>query len=104
MQCLRPRELLPHYSCVFVKLPVSGTVDYDKATHPIGEGLFGEVRVNRVKVVSAILKAGFPLSKLDTFRELLKENAYRLSDSTNLYSLIPFIHQQPVSRMTFMFL
>ena len=34
------------------------------------------------------------MSKLDTFRELLKENAYRLSDSTNLYSLIPFIRQQ----------
>ena len=64
--------------------------NYDKATHPVGE----EVRVYRVKVVTTFLKAGVPLSKLDTFRELLEENAYRLSDSTNLYSLIPFIRQQ----------
>ena len=69
-------------------------VDYDKATHPVGEGLSEEVRVYRVKVVTTFLKAGVPLSKLDTFRELLEENAYKLSDSTNLYSLIPFIRQQ----------
>ena len=69
-------------------------IDYDKATHPIGERLSGEVRVYRVKVVTTFLKAGVPLSKLDTFHELLEENVYRLSDSTNLYSLIPFIHQQ----------
>jgi len=34
------------------------------------------------------------LSKLDTCRELLEENAYRPSDSANLYSLIPFVRQQ----------
>ena len=66
-------------------------VDYDKATHPVGEGLSEEVRVYRVKVVTTFLKAGVPLSKLDTFRELLEENVYKLSDSTNLYS---FIRQQ----------
>ena len=66
--------------------------NYDKATHPVGEGLSEEVRVYCVKVVTTFLKAGVPLSKLlDTFRELLEENAYRLSDSTNLYS---FIRQQ----------
>ena len=64
--------------------------NYDKATHPVGE----EVRVYRVKVVTTFLKAGVPLSKLDTLRELLEENVYRLSDSTNIYSLIPFIRQQ----------
>lgn len=34
------------------------------------------------------------MSKLDTCRELLEENAYRPSDSANLYSLIPFVRQQ----------
>ena len=47
-----------------------------------------------MKVVTTFLKAGVPLSKLDTFRELLEENAYRLSDSTNSYSLLPFVRQQ----------
>ena len=69
-------------------------VDYDKATHPVRESLSEEVRVHRVKVVTTFLKARVPLSKLDTFRELLEENAYRFSDSTNLYSLIPFVRQQ----------
>lgn len=70
-------------------------IDYDKSAHPIGEGLSGDVHVYRVKVVTAFFKhAGVPLSKLETFRELHEENAYRLSDSTNLYSLIPFIRQQ----------
>ena len=69
-------------------------VDYDKATHPVGESLSEVVHVHRVKAVTTFLRAGVPLSKLDIFRELLEENVYRLSDSTNLYSLIPFVHQE----------
>jgi len=43
-------------------------VDYDKATHPVRESLSEEVHVHQVKVVTTFLKAGVPLSKLDTFR------------------------------------
>ena len=40
------------------------------------------------------MKAGIPLTKVDCLRDLLEENAYRLSNSQNLRQLIPFIQQQ----------
>jgi hypothetical protein len=45
-------------------------------------------------VVSAFLKAGVPLAKVDYFRDLFEESAFRLSNSTNLRQLVPFIHKQ----------
>lgn len=38
--------------------------------------------------------AGIPLSKVDYFRTLLEERGFRLSDSSNLYQLIPFLHEE----------
>ena len=67
---------------------------YDKNKHPIGEGLSDEVRVFRIKVVKSFLKAGVPLAKVDCFREVLEESAFRLSHSSNLSQLIPFIREQ----------
>ena len=67
---------------------------YDNEVHPVGEGLSDSVRVHRVKVVTAFMKAGIPLTKVDCLRDLLEENAYRLSNSQNLRQLIPFIQQQ----------
>ena len=52
-----------------------------------------------MKVVTAMLKAGVPLSKVDLFRDLLKEHGYALTSSTNLRQLIPFIHQEEFSRI-----
>lgn len=69
-------------------------VTYDKTTHPVGEGLSESVRVYRVKVVRTFLRAGVPLQKVDQFRELLEENAFRLSGSSHLRELLPFIHEQ----------
>ena len=57
---------------------------YDKDEHPIGETLSEEVRVYRIKVVTSFLKAGVLLSKIDCFRDLLEENAFRLSQASNL--------------------
>ena len=48
----------------------------------------------RFKVVTSFLKAGVPLSKIDCFRDLLEENAFQLSQASNLSQLVPFIHQQ----------
>ena len=62
---------------------------YDKNKHPIGEGLSDEVRVFRIKVVKSFLKAG-----VDCFREVFEESAFRLSHSSNLSQLIPFIREQ----------
>ena len=47
---------------------------YDKEFHPKGETLPDTTRVFRVKVVTALLNAGVPLSKLDCFRDLFEEN------------------------------
>ena len=49
--------------------------------------------------MTAILKAGVPLSKVDLFRDLLEEYGYALTSSTNVRQLIPFIHQKEFSRI-----
>ena len=48
-------------------------------------------QVYRVKVVTALLRAGILLSKLDSFRDLLEEHAYRLTDRRHMFDLVPFI-------------
>ena len=50
-----------------------------------------------MKVVTAMLKAGVPLSKIDLFRDLLEEHAYALPSSTHLRLLIPSILQEELS-------
>ena len=44
--------------------------------------------------MKCFLKAGVPLAKVDCFRELFEEVAFRLTHSNNLYQLIPFIHEE----------
>ena len=56
-------------------------------------------QVYRVKVVTALLWAGIPLSKLDSFRDVLEENAYRLSDSRHMFDLVPFILKEEEGRI-----
>ena len=59
--------------------------------HPRGETLSKDQRVYRINVVTAFLKAGVPLAKIDHFRDILEEHAYRLSDRRGMSDLIPFI-------------
>ena len=47
--------------------------------------------------MTALLKVGVPLSRVDLFRDLLEEHGYALTSSTNLRQLIPFIHQEELS-------
>jgi len=49
-----------------------------------------EQQVYWVKVVSAFLKTGVPLNKIDCFIDFLEENALRLTDRRNMYDYIPF--------------
>ena len=63
----------------------------------MGETLPDSTRVYRVKVVTAMLKAGVPLSKIDSFRDLLEEHGYSLSSSTHLRQLMPFILQEEIA-------
>ena len=67
---------------------------YDAAESPISETLPEQHCLYRIKVVCTFLLAGVPLNKLSVFRELLKENAYHLSDRQHMSDLIPFILQQ----------
>ncbi len=71
---------------------------YDEV-HPSGEMLPVSTRVYRVNVVTALLKAGVSLNKLDSFREIFEENAFALSDSSHLRRLIPFILQDEMSKL-----
>jgi len=71
---------------------------YNKEIHPQGETLPQE-QVYWVKVVSAFLKTGVPLNKIDCFRDLLEENTLRLTDRQNMHNYIPFILSEEKSRV-----
>ena len=62
---------------------------YDRLVHPVGETLLTTIRVFRVKTVTAFLKSGVALSKVDCFHDLLEEYGYALSSSQHLRELIP---------------
>ena len=51
---------------------------YNENEHLAGETLSQETHVYHIKVVSTFLKAGVPLNKVDTLRELLEESSHRL--------------------------
>ena len=59
-----------------------------------GETLPEQQQVYRVKVVTAFLRAGIPLSKLDSFRDILEEKVYRLTDRRHMFDLVPFVLKQ----------
>ena len=60
-------------------------------SHSRGETLSTDQRVYKVKVVTAFLRAGLSLSKLECFRDILEEHAYRLTDRWRMSDLISFI-------------
>ena len=67
---------------------------YDKKVHLSRKTLPECVHVHHVKVVTAFLKAGVPLNRVDYFREILEESAFRLAGCDNLHDYIPFVQQQ----------
>ena len=67
---------------------------YSSKHHPVGETLPESTRIYRIKVVTAFLKAGVPLIKVDNF---LEEHAFSLCDSSKLRQLIPFILDKELS-------
>uniref|UniRef100_A0A1X7V442 DUF4371 domain-containing protein n=1 Tax=Amphimedon queenslandica TaxID=400682 RepID=A0A1X7V442_AMPQE len=64
---------------------------HDNQANPVGQTLPKDVRLYRIKVVMTLLKAGIPLAKIDTLRDLLEEKATRLTDTRHMYDLIPFV-------------
>ena len=69
---------------------------FDSEHHPVSETLPDSTRVYRVKVVTVMLKAGISLNKIDSFRDLLEDHGYSL---TNLRQLLPFILQEEMTRL-----
>ena len=72
---------------------------YNDSVHLEGETLPMEQQVYRVKVLKAFLKAGTPLNKLNCFRGILEENAFRLTDRSHMANLLPFILNEEQDRM-----
>lgn len=64
---------------------------YDAVVHSSGETLPDSVRVYRVKVLRTFLKSEVPISKINDFRELFEESAYRLAGRRTMSDLIPFV-------------
>ena len=67
--------------------------------HLEGESLPVGQQVYRVKVLMAFLRAAVPLGKIDCFRQILEENALRLTDHSHLSNLIPFVRQEEHTRL-----
>ena len=74
-------------------------VVHNAEVHQIGESLPLPQQVYRVKVVTSFLRAGVPLNKLECFRELLEEGAYRLSDRRHMSDLVPFVLREEQARL-----
>ena len=72
---------------------------YNEQNHLIGENLPEETQVFRVKVVTAFLRAAVPLSKMEHFREIFEESAYRLTDRRHMFDLVPFIQKQELAKL-----
>ena len=74
---------------------------YDQQTNRKGETLPEDQKVYRARVVLAFMESGIPLSKLDSpkLRDLLEENAFRLTDSRHLLDMVPYILQEERSRV-----
>ena len=52
-----------------------------------------------MKLVTCFLKAGIPLSKADDLRELFEENGQRLTSSTHLRQILPFILREEMLKI-----
>ena len=52
-----------------------------------------------MKVVTSFLKAGVPLNKTESFRDILEENAFCLTDRRNMNDYVPFILKEEESRI-----
>ena len=70
---------------------------YDEEQHPSGECLPEKQRIYRIKVLSSFLKAGVPLNKIDSFRDVFEEGGYRLACRRTMSDHIPFIRSQEIS-------
>ena len=72
---------------------------HNEATHARGETLPDNQQIYRIKVATCFLRAGVLISKIVHFRDLLEENAFRVSDRRHMSDLIPFILKEEQERI-----
>ena len=72
---------------------------HNEESHLRGETLPPNQQVYRVRVLTCFLRAGVPLHKYEHFRDLLEENALRLSDRRHMSDLIPFVLKEEQQRI-----
>ena len=61
-----------------------------------GSTLPEDMRLYRYELVEALLKAGIPLSKVDSLRPFLEKYGHRLTTRSHLAEFIPTIHQKEI--------
>ena len=72
---------------------------YDREHHPVGETLPESVMVYRIRVLTAMMKSGVPIAKMECFRDLFEENALTLTSVPNMRQLLPFVLRQEADRI-----
>ncbi len=70
---------------------------YDSSGRHESDTLPDAHRVYRIKVLTTFMRAGVPISKLEYFRDILEENAMRLTDRSHMLQLVPFVLEQEKS-------
>ena len=56
-------------------------------------------RVFCVNVLTAFLKGGIAISKINCFKSILEESAYKLTDRSNMAQLIPVVRQEEIRKI-----
>ncbi len=64
---------------------------YNDKEHPVGETLSLEQQTYRVQVLTTFLRAGVALAKLPYFRSVLETGGFRLTDTSHMLDLVPFV-------------
>ena len=64
-----------------------------------GSTLPEDMRLYRYDLVEALLKAGIPLSKVDSLRQFLEKYGHRLTSRTRLGEFIPLIRQKEIDSL-----
>ena len=72
---------------------------YENEASPRGETLPESHKLYRIKVVTAFLKSGIPLQKVDGLREVLECGGYRLTDARGMCDLVPFVRTKEESKI-----
>lgn len=72
---------------------------YTKEIHPQGESLPIVTRVYRVQVVTASMRAGVLLAKIDSFRNIFEEHGHSLTSSQHVCDTTTFILKEVKSRI-----